>query len=338
MSTTSPLDSSGVVTRGHPRNWATLAGLVVSTSLFAVLYMRLDVRAVWAVIRSASPFWLALSTGAIVPLTMLVALRFQTATPLGSQPTYREAIRLTLVATAFNMFLPSKSGDIIKSYFVAKRGNVSTGVALSIIVYERLCDFLGLITWCLIGWLIHPPAVGMIHASGWIFLTSVGALCVVLVGSERSAGWLFEIVHRLLPSRRLKRLRDLAAGWPSLHLALRRKRLWVVLISLGLWLGHLTQMWMFTLAVSASVPFETGLGIFGFALLAGQLPLTFAGIGSRDVALVVLLSGYVPPETAAAIGLLSATRGIVPALAALPIMRPYLATAVSEARRWRQKA
>ena len=51
--------------------------------------------------------------------------------------------------------------------------------------------------------------------------------------------------------------------------------------------------------------------------------------------LVVLLSSYVTPEAAAAMGILIATRGLLPPLAALPIMRPYLSAGVEEARRWR---
>jgi uncharacterized membrane protein YbhN (UPF0104 family) len=134
-------------------------------------------------------------------------------------------------------------------------------------------------------------------------------------------------------------VRDVAAGWPALHAALRGRRRWVALISIGLWLAHLTQMWMFTLAVSSGVPWTTGLGLFALAVLAGQLPLTFAGLGARDVALVVLLSGpgHVSAEAAAAIGLLSATRSILPALAAVPILKPYLAVVASEAARWRQR-
>lgn len=38
------------------------------------------------------------------------------------------------------------------------------------------------------------------------------------------------------------------------------------------------------------------------------------------------------PEAAAAMGILIATRGLLPPLAALPIMRPYLAIAIEEAR------
>ena len=60
------------------------------------------------------------------------------------------------------------------------------------------------------------------------------------------------------------------------------------------------------------------------ALMAGQVPFTIAGLGTRDVALVVLLAGYMAPESAAAMGVLIATRGLLPPVFGAPIMRPYL--------------
>ena len=52
----------------------------------------------------------------------------------------------------------------------------------------------------------------------------------------------------------------------------------------------------------------------------------------RSVALVVLLSGYVRPESAAALGILISTRNLLPPLAALPIMRSYLSAVMGEVR------
>jgi hypothetical protein len=106
--------------------------------------------------------------------------------------------------------------------------------------------------------------------------------------------------------------------------------------SLLLWLAHLTQIWMFTVALSVTVPFTVSASLSAVALMAGQIPLTFAGLGSRDVALVVLLAGYMPPESAAAMGVLISTRGLLPPLIGLPIMRPYMASVVDEARKWRK--
>ena len=63
-----------------------------------------------------------------------------------------------------------------------------------------------------------------------------------------------------------------------------------MLFSLFLWLVHLTQIWMFTVALSVRMPFMVCASLSAVALMAGQLPFTFAGLGARDVALVVLLA------------------------------------------------
>ena len=133
-------------------------------------------------------------------------------------------------------------------------------------------------------------------------------------------------------------MRDLAIGWPGLLYVLRGRRRWIVSFSLLLWLTHLIQIWMFSIALSLSIPFVVSACLSAVALLAGQLPFTFAGLGTRDVALVLLLSQYTAPESAAAIGVLIATRNLLPALAGLPLMRMYLPSVVGDALRWRERS
>jgi uncharacterized membrane protein YbhN (UPF0104 family) len=115
------------------------------------------------------------------------------------------------------------------------------------------------------------------------------------------------------------------------------RRRWIVSYSLVLWLAHLFQLWLFTVALSMRIPFTVSASLSAVALMVGQLPFTFAGLGARDVALVVLLARYTTPELAAAMGVLMSTRGLLPPLMGLPIMRPYLSSAVEDARVWWQK-
>jgi hypothetical protein len=59
-------------------------------------------------------------------------------------------------------------------------------------------------------------------------------------------------------------------------------------------------------------------------------------MGARDVAFVVLFADRASPEAAAAMGLLSATRGILPALAGLVVMKSHLAAVVDTVRDWQR--
>jgi glycosyltransferase 2 family protein len=313
-------------------SFATIVSLAISATLLTVLYRGLNLTVVAESLRGADLPWLAVSLGMIVPITVLRAIRFLWVAPAGMLRA-GEALRVTLVATALNAFAPAKTGDLIKSYLVAKRGT-SAGVAVAIIVYERLCDLLGLIFWCMVGWVLGAPRAAAVPAAIWPLLGTVGVVCALLTSSEQVANLGCAVMARALPGG-LGKVRHLAAGWPALLQLLRGRRGRVMLFSLFLWLVHLVQIWMFTLALSLRIPFLACASLSAIALMAGQLPLTFAGLGARDVALVVLLRGHTTPEAAAALGLLIATRNLLPPLAAIPIMRPYIAAVLVDARRWR---
>ena len=336
--TSNTIESSAPATptRVRGRKRGALLSLLVSGGLIYLLYRTLNLRQVGEALLTADRVWLVVSIAMIVPITALRAIRFFWVAPAGALPGMKESFKLTLVSSALNVFVPAKAGDLIKSYFVAKRGHTSTGVAIAIIVYERLCDMFGLIFWCLVGWFVGRPEVTSLPLAFWLLLGGVGVLCGILITSEWAAAMWRSLMMRLIPDGKLRKLRQLAVGWPDLLEVLRPRRKWIVPFSLLLWLGHLFQIWLFTVALSLSVPFTVCASLSAIALMAGQLPLTLAGLGTRDVALVVLLAAYVAPESAAAMGVLISTRNFIPPLIGIPLMRPYLATVVEEARRWRR--
>jgi uncharacterized protein (TIRG00374 family) len=326
-----PVGSVAPPRPGWKSKSARFISLGVSAALLIALYNSVDLRLVGQTLRGASVPWLVLSLSMIVPITILRAVRFLLVSPPGTLPGLAEALRLTLVASALNVFLPAKSGDLVKSYFVMKRGTTA-GVGIAIAVYERLCDVFGLMFWCMAGWFIARPVVARVPSALWPVLGTVGAVCGVLILSLPVARFLRAATAKMIPHPKLKKLIDLVQGWPDLLARLRGRRRWVVLFSMFLWLVHVVQIWMFTVALPIDIPFTACASLTAVALMAGQMPFTLGGLGARDVALVVLLSGYITPEAAVALGILISTRGFLPPLAALPIMRPYLAAAVEDAR------
>jgi uncharacterized protein (TIRG00374 family) len=330
--------NAAMVPEGRRARWRPgggLIGLVASAALLAMLYRGLDVRLIIATLTRANPIWLLVSVLLILPITFLRGLRFYWVAPRGALPGVAEAFRLTVVSSALNVFLPAKSGDLVKSYFVATRSGTSAGVSVAIVLYERLCDMACLITWCMVGWVVGKPDVPGLPAWFWPLLGLVGVACGLLIVSGRLATALLKVVVRLLPSKVPRKLVDLVSGWPELLVALRGRRTQVLLFSLVLWLAHLCQIWLFTVTLSADVPFTVSASLSAVALMAGQLPLTLAGIGARDVALVLLLARYMPAESAAAMGILIATRNVLPPVFGVPFIGPYMSSILDEARRWR---
>ena len=106
--------------------------------------------------------------------------------------------------------------------------------------------------------------------------------------------------------------------------ASKRQLAKVVFTSVFIWFLHLLQIWMFILALKAWTPFLSNLALSPLAILAGLLPLTFAGVGTRDAALVLFYAPFFDAPTAAALGVLCTGRYFLPALGGLPFVPQYL--------------
>ena len=342
MATETPLAAAGQTGSPSASAWkrpARALSIVVSAAFLFLLYRSLDIRQVGEALARGNAAGIVVSVALILPITVLRAMRFMWVAPPGTLPGLAEATRLTLAASALNVFLPLKAGDLLKSYFVSRRGATSVGTAVAVIVYERVCDLFGLLFWCLLGWAMARGALPRAWTLVTPVLVALEALFALLLVSMWAADVWKWATSRMLPGTGLwRKLRTFADGWPDLLRLLQGRRRWILLVSLVLWLAHLVQIWLFTVTLGAPVPFAACLSLAAVALFAGQLPFTVAGLGTRDVAVVVLMAPYMTAETAAALAMLVSTRNLLPPLIGLPVMRPYLTSVLDEARRWRLRA
>ncbi len=306
-----------------------LLSLGISLVTLAVLYASIDVRRVGAVFASTDVVWLIVAALFLVPLTLLSAWRLQLFLPSGARLGLGKSTRLILAASSMNAVLPSKMGDIAKAYFMRRQGHLTRSAALCIVVFEKMCDMLALLCWCVVGFALRPPS----GAVSWLLAIVVMAMLAIgtaIVASSRLAGFVFLLARRIGPKRVISALAILESDWYTTQLLFwqRRGRLaTIILVSLLLWYLHLLQIWTLILALSSFVPSLANLSLAPLAILGGLVPLTFAGIGTRDAAIVYLYRDYLDPATAAALGLLCTMRYFLPAIAGLPFLGNYIANA-----------
>lgn len=299
-----------------------LISLSISLALLALIYHQIDFGRIITVFLHSSPFLLTISLSMVIPLTMATSWRLCRLMPDGTSLGFAEANRLTLMAAVLNMILPSKMGDVAKSAFMARRGHLSASKSLSLVVFEKACDMASLLAWCALGLLCYPgknPLFWTLTAAvagGFLFIT-------LLIGSRFFASFIFDLGGRLAPTIISTKISKLAHSWNEMHTYFwecRSKLFWMACISLGIWFLHLVQIWLFASALGAHLPFATSIALAPLALFAGLLPLTFAGIGTRDAALIFFFAPYMASPDAAALGILCTMRYLLPALGGLPFM------------------
>lgn len=328
-------------------NMKKIISILISLAILTAIYRKIDFGKIIANFAQCDRGWMAVSLGMVIPLTLATAWRLQQLMPARGQLSFGEANRLILAASVLNLVLPAKMGDIAKAWFMRDKSGLSGSLALSLVVFEKACDMLSLLIWCIFGLLwvkledpdamqaFAPPAALARHGFGqetffWLcFLIVAGSFLAgsLLLGSSRFSARFFALSARYAPKKIGGKLAKLGGSWSEMHdyfWSSKRRLAKVTLTSLFIWFMHLLQIWLFIIALRASVPFWANIALAPLAILAGLLPVpTFGGAGTRDGALIVLYAPYFPADKAAALGVLCTGRYLLPALGGLPFVGPY---------------
>ncbi len=309
-------------------NFKRFVSIAISVAILLYIYTQIDFVNLLKVFQNCDRLILIVSLTMVMPITLVTSWRLQQLVPHHSLG-FLEANRLILGASVLNMVLPSKMGDIAKSYFMSERSQISGSLALSISIFEKACDLLSLLLWCVFGLLLYPAKDSLF----WIMTTVVGlglVMGLLMLGSQSFADYLMAIAIKFAPQKFKLKLQKMQTAWEEMHRYFWSNKQQLLVISstsLFIWFLHLLQIWLFIVALKAIAPFLVSLALSPLSILAGLLPLTFAGIGTRDAAIIYFYQNYFNEATGAALGLLCTSRYFIPALIGLPFLGQMLGAA-----------
>jgi len=302
--------------------------ILIGLGILAALYWRVDLGLLARAFSRCRPWWIVGSLAMLAPTIVLMAARFRMLVP-GGGVSLADAASLALAAGVLNMVLPSRMGDLAKSYFMARHCRVSGSLALALVVFERACDLLSLLAWCVFGLLMFRHRTGLLVALA-VPVVLAAALLLLLIGWPAFARGSFRLIGRIASGRLHDRMRRMSVAWEQMHgffWADKFRLAQVAGTSVLIWLMHLAQIWLLILGLRGDVRLLTSMGLTPMAMLAGLFPLTFAGIGTRDAALVFFYAPSLGEARAAALGVLCTLRHLVLAVAGLPFIGRYLLAA-----------
>lgn len=298
----------------------------VSLAVLGVIYYKIDVSKIIDVLAQTDGPVFAGAIAILIPTTLLSALRFRMLLHDDNKASLAIAVKLILAASTMNLVLPSKMGDMLKSIFMRQTLDMRFSLAVSVVVFEKACDFLGLLVWCLLGLVVYAGDAKLFA----LLALAVGCGLVfgmLMLSSLSFADWFLELAAKIAPSSMTEKFNHLRKSWAEVHAFFWRSRrdvINIVTITLLIWFLHLVQIWMMATALHASAPFFVSLGLSSLAILAGLVPLTVAGVGTRDAAVIFLFAPFMPTAAGAALGLMLTLRYLLPGVAGLPFLGNYI--------------
>jgi uncharacterized membrane protein YbhN (UPF0104 family) len=281
------------MTHRSARRWVIgLVSVVLSAGLLGWLISRADVTRLGAILAAAA--WPVLIPAALavglapfcVALRWLGVLRAQRVIDL----TYADALRATMVANLLNCVLPSKGGDLAKVGWVRRQVGVTT--AAGTVVLERMVDLVILGALGLTGSLLTGVRWGAVVGGALVATVVATAIAIVAVPVHTAP----------LPTRVRDAARDVQTvfrRWATEPRAI----LLTMCGALGAWALTAAAFCLLVESLAAEVGWASTLSAYPVAILAGLVPVSLSGIGTRDAAFVVLLRGQVSEEAALLVGI-----------------------------------
>lgn len=329
-----------------------LTAFVISTGLLAILLWHVDTAALVENFRQTRWGLFTLAIALFIPQILVIAWRWKRlVSPFAPLP-LSESTRLVLAGSSMNLLLPGKLGDLTKGWFLARRGHVSASLGLGVVAFEKMLDVAALAVFMLIGVamlaldlsgngeaggvasgaadlsaassLNQPAMVTLLMAAGGLGVAAVVTVGVLyFVPLENLPGFRGTTQSESAPpaGKIARILRSAQIAMATLR-ARGSRRSEILMLSLLIWVLHLTQIYLFFACVGASPPASDFFCMIPLAIFIGLLPISIAGFGTRDAALVALLPAL-PASAVLAASFYVNLRYILPAVAGVPYLARY---------------
>jgi uncharacterized protein (TIRG00374 family) len=300
--------------------------VMISMIILSIIFYKIEVGHLVSIFKNSSLGWMSLAVVMFIPTTIGTAYRFKILAPKQAGVSYLEALRLVLAGSSLNMVLPSKMGDIAKGYFVNEKAGIGMSLSLSLVVYEKACDVLSLLMWCVVGLVYIEQKEPLVVLLSILVIFSL-VIGVLMIGSARFTMFVLTLLEKVTPNKYTHKIIRFMNSWKEMCTYLSTNHsliLKVITLSILIWALHLLQIWFFVQMLNGYIPLGSHLALTPLAIFTGLLPFTYAGIGTRDAALIYFLRDFLAAHMAAALGLLCTFRYIVPALIGLPFLSRYM--------------
>lgn len=238
-----------------------------------------------AVVREVKMSFLVLAMAIGFSGPILSTLRWQMVLALnGAKTSFAKIFRVTMAAWPLSL-LPARAGDFARSYPL--RREIKPSVSIAATIFEKIIDVSSLLLISSLGFFY----LKLYHYGLFFVLLAVGLIPLV---------FLAKAVLRYLPEIVSKKLETLFITFSFADLK-SKFFAFALASSLTNWLASIAELYLLFKAFGAEVGVADVMAYLPLAIFVGLLPITIAGIGTRDSAIIAFfLSKATPAQSLAA--------------------------------------
>lgn len=262
----------------------TLLSFVFAFAILYLIYTKMDFDKVFAVITKANWFLIIIAFFVYYISILLRGFRWHFLLKnLGLYDNKLAISEILFISWFANVIVPAKLGDLYRSYLMDRNYKFSISKAVGSVFTERVFDMIVLFTLLGITGLLNfggtlPSTIVYLLLSGFL-------LTLVLIVGLITMKYFSHIIMRFLPPRFKDIYSRLEIG--TLHSI---KNLPLLLIyTLVIWFLEATRLYFVIFSLNFSLPFTLIIFIALASSLLTALPITPAGLGAVEFAIIGIL-------------------------------------------------
>jgi uncharacterized membrane protein YbhN (UPF0104 family) len=291
----------------------TVLVLSITLTIFYLLFTKIDFYSVVEVLSHANLFYLLIALLLMVIVVLVIAKRWQTLLEtMGYYFQYKECFNLIMAGFPLTSITPSKSGDVIKAYYL--KDKIPASKTVGSVITERMFDVLTLVLFSLIGMMFCEKY----ELAGVAFVIF---FCIIAIFLLARAGFDFRLPIKSSWNEKIQNL------ILSTKLLTKDKKafLFILSYSILIWFISIVQTLAFFYALDINVPLVFAMANIPIAIFIGLIPVTLGGMGTRDAAIIFLFSEYATSSELLGVGILfSVFRYWLISLIGIPFMRKMM--------------
>lgn len=250
-------------------------------------------------------FFLAFAT--LIPALMLSVVRwYLVLRSAGFSVSFWKIFKIIASSMSLSV-IPGRLGDLARSYPL--RNKIPVTQSVGTIIIEKIIDISVLMFFSAVGLAL----LGYFKISILVFMLSMGSFPALGVLNTLSRKVKFD--HNLLT-----KLQNAI----SILSQIRQKKILLsaaILASAANWTLSMFQAYWLFKAVGSVIPLSAIYTFYPLSIFVGLIPITLAGAGTRDSAIIYFFSNFAAPEQSLAVGILYGLQSYwITSLIGLPLL------------------
>lgn len=282
--------------------------LAVTLLIFYLLFQRIDYLSLKKVLLNANLLYLAIAFLIILLVPIFSAKKWQSMVKaMNYSLSFKNSFKIIMAALPVSAVTPAKSGDLIRAYYL--KNKVPPAQTMGAVITERFIDALVLAFYSLIG--------ALILKNGLILTISLSVILLIFL--------FFLVINKIkLPFLKWQQKLENFLYVSKIFIHRPQKLFPVLFYALILWSIPILEAKLLFLALGVNISLFYIAAAFPLAIFVGLIPITIAGMGTRDSAIIYLFSAWAGSSVCLGVGLLYSFFAYwFLALLGLPIMKKY---------------